>query len=81
MKGMVPPDPETSVSDIRYAVVHIPRRNRSRFSAHCVELKETEAQALAAENPEQKRFAAQVVGPSKSSEGAVVYYLARWLRT
>lgn len=80
MRGMVPPDPETDVSQLRYAVVSVPRRSRNRFAASCVVLKDSEEQALADEKPDEKQFAAQVLGPSKSSEGVIVYYLARWLR-
>lgn len=80
MRGMVPPDPETDVSQLRFAVVSVPRRSRNRFAASCVHLKDSEQQALAEEDPASKLFAAQVVGPSKSSEGVIVYYLARWLR-
>lgn len=79
LKGMVPPDPETEVSQVRYAVVYAPRRGRKRFPAGCVELHADAAAALAAADPRQKRFAARVVGPSKSSEGLYVYYLDRWL--
>ncbi|MCK5896584.1 MAG: hypothetical protein KAG20_07245 [Cocleimonas sp.] len=79
MHGMVPPDPNTTVSQEHYAVVFVPRRSRKRFSAGCVEIKKTEDEALAAENIVNKRYAAIVIGPSKSSEGQYLYYLSRWL--
>ena len=79
LKGIVPPDPQTNVSQIRYAVVYVPRRNRKRYHAGCVELKETQEQAIADADPDNKRFAARVVGPSKSSEGQSIYYLLEWL--
>ena len=79
MRGMVPPDPESSVSNLEYAVVHVPKRSRSRFSANCVEIKSCAADALDDANPENKRFAARVSGPSRSSEGQFIYYLVEWL--
>ncbi|HGG58590.1 MAG TPA: hypothetical protein ENK26_01560 [Gammaproteobacteria bacterium] len=79
MRGMVPPDPLTQVSRECYAVVYVPRRNRKRFSANCVTVYPTLAEALAAADPDNKYFAAEVLGPSKSSEGQYLYYLLRWL--
>ncbi len=79
MKGFVPPDPETSVSSYQYAVVYVPRRSRNRFSANCVQIKASAEQALAAADKDNKYFAARVMGPSKSSEGQYLFYLAEWL--
>lgn len=79
MRGMVPPDPETNVSQVQFAVVSVPRRSRNRFAASCVTLKDSAEQALADADPDNKLFAAAVVGPSKSSEGVIVFYLAEWL--
>jgi len=79
MRGMVPPDPETNVSQIRYAVVYVPKRNRKRFSANCVSVKETMEETLVAADPENNYYAAKVIGPSKSSEGQYLYYLSEWL--
>lgn len=79
MRGMVPPDPNTKVSTPCFAVVSVPRRSRKRFAASCVEIKETRAEAIAAEDVDNKIYAAIVVGPSKSSEGQYIYYLSEWL--
>lgn len=79
MRGFVPPDPETSVSEERFAVVYAPRRNRPRFPASSVEIVASTQEARAAANPAQQRFAAKVLGPSKSSEGLYLYYLVEWL--
>ena len=65
---MVPPDPQTDVSQLRFAVIFTPRPSRKRYAAGCVEIFETEAQALAAADPANNHHAARVVGPSKSSE-------------
>ena len=79
MRGMVPPDPETSVSKIQYAVVYIPKRNRKRFAANCVSIKDSLEQTLADADPDNNYYAAMVIGPSKSSEGQYLYYLSEWL--
>lgn len=79
MRGYVPPDPETSVSTYQYAVVYVPRRNRNRFSSACVTIKSTAQQALLEADPDNRYFAARVLGPSTSSEGQTLYYLAEWL--
>ena len=79
MRGMVPPDPESSASSLEYAVVYVPRRSRNRFAANCVEIKACAADALDDADPDNKRYAARVSGPSKSSEGQYIYYLVEWL--
>ncbi|MGH1537105.1 MAG: hypothetical protein ACRBDX_03525 [Gammaproteobacteria bacterium] len=89
MRGYVPPDFAGGVSDIQYAVVYEPKRakkskrvskrNNKRFSANCVEVKSSEEAALAAVDAASSRFAAKVLGPSKSSEGQFIYYLVEWL--
>ncbi len=79
MRGIVPPDPDTSISQAHYAVVYVPRRSRNRFAASCVKTVKTEEAALAVADPSNKRYAARVAGPSKSSEGQYIYYLLEWL--
>ena len=79
MRGLVPPDPETAVSDVRFAVIYTPRLDRKRFPAGNVEIHETSEAARAASAPADNRHPALVVGPSKSSEGQFIYYLQRWL--
>lgn len=79
MRGYVPVDPETDVSQERYAVINTPRPTRKRFPAGCVDIV-ADAQAaldLAAES--DRLHAARVIGPSKSSEGQFIYYLVEWL--
>ena len=78
LRGIVPPDPQTNVSQERFAVIFTPRQNRKRFPAGCVEIFDTLEAALAAAD-HNKRHAARVVGPSKSSEGQFIYYLIAWL--
>lgn len=79
MRGMVPLDPQTRVSQQQFAVVYVPRRSRKRFPASCVEIKADEQQAIKDAAPDKKKYAAIVVGPSKSSEGQFIYYLREWL--
>lgn len=81
MKGFVPLDPESQVSTLQYAVVYVPRRNRKRFAANCVEIHPNPEAAIAAADPANKRYPARVLGPSKSSEGQYLYYLAEWLES
>jgi len=79
MKGFVPPDPQGGVSKVQYAVVYAPRRKRTRFTIGCVTPVASKEEALEQAEPERKRYAVQVLGPSKSSEGQYVYYLVEWL--
>lgn len=55
------------------------RAKRKRFPENVVEAVATEAEALARQNPAQGLHAAEVMGPSRSSEGFRMYYLVRWL--
>jgi hypothetical protein len=79
LRGIVPPDPQTNVSQERFAVIFTPRQSRKRYPAGCVEIFNTLEETLAAADPDNKRHAARVVGPSKSSEGQFIYYLLKWL--
>jgi hypothetical protein len=79
MKGSVPLDPQTNVSQVCFAVVYTKRKSRKRFPAGCVQLKETEQEAIAAADDANNYFPAHVAGPSKSSEGQFIYYLVRWI--
>ena len=79
MRGMVPNDPDSSASNVVFAVVYVPKRSRNRFAASCVDIKLCAADAIEEADAENKRFAARVSGPSKSSEGQFIYYLVEWL--
>jgi len=79
MRGFVPPDPYTKVSEEQFAVVYIPKRSRNRFAKGCVEVVSSKEEALEQANTEKKLYAARVLGPSKSSEGQYIYYLIEWL--
>lgn len=72
-------DPESNVVKEQFAVVYAPRRHRDRFPVNCVEVVSTREAALTAADPAGKRFPAVVLGPSRSSEGYMLYYLVQWL--
>lgn len=72
-------DPESNIVKELFAVVYAPRRQRGRFPNDCVQVMDSRAAALAAADPSNKRFAAVVLGPSRSSEGFMLYYLVQWL--
>ena len=64
----------------KYVLVYTPRRGkRQRFPDNCVYVQSDEQAALAAENKQKHLHAAQVCGPSRSSEGFMLYYLIKWL--
>jgi hypothetical protein len=79
MRGFVPPDPETKVSAERYAVVYVPGRSRNRFPASSVSVVGSEQEAIKSGDEANKKYPARVIGPSKSSEGQLIYYLVQWL--
>lgn len=78
MKG-IGLDPDGRVVDEHFAVVYAPRRQRGRFPEDCVEVVPTAEAAREAADPEARRYAARVLGPSRSSEGIRLYYLVKWL--
>lgn len=80
MKGGVVLDPDAGHLVTRqWAVVHVRRGSRKRFPETCVEPVASAEEALARADPAQQRHAAEVMGPSRSSEGVRLYYLVRWL--
>lgn len=80
MKGGVYLDAEApQLVQACFAVVSVRRGSRKRFPESCVELMPDVDAALAAADPAQNRHAAEVMGPSRSSEGLRLYYLVRWL--
>ena len=79
MRGFVPPDPYTKVSEEHYAIVYVPKRSRNRFPKGCVEVVSSKEEAIEQSDVDKKLFPARVLGPSKSSEGQYIYYLVEWL--
>lgn len=70
---------ETAGVGERYAVIYAPGKPRKRFPENCVEVKASADEARRAADPAHGRYAAVVIGPSRSSEGFRLYYLQRWL--
>ncbi|RLJ67633.1 hypothetical protein [Sulfurisoma sediminicola] len=80
MKGGVYLDAESpQLVQARYAVVNVKRSSRKRFAENVVTPVADAAAALAAADPAHDLHAAEVMGPSRSSEGFNLYYLVRWL--
>ena len=80
MKGGVYLDAEAAhLVTRRWAVVQVRRGSRQRFPETCVEPMPSAEAARAHADPARHRHAAEVMGPSRSSEGVRLYYLVRWL--
>ncbi len=64
-----------------FAVVYAPKvgRKKQRFPSNVVTIYATSEEAVAAADEAKRLVAAQVYGPSRSSEGLMLYYLSRWL--
>lgn len=72
-------DAGASVVREAYGVVYAPGRRRDRFPQSCVHTVASAEEALREADPAAHRFPAVVLGPSRSSEGQMLYYLVRWL--
>ena len=66
-------DPMSDLVEEHFAVVYTPSQRRKRFP---VEDRQTAIDIAA---KEENRHAARVLGPARSSEGFMLYYLLRWL--
>jgi hypothetical protein len=55
------------------------RAKRKRFPENVVELVASAEEALARQDAAHNLHAAEVMGPSRSSEGFRMFYLVRWL--
>lgn len=71
--------PDGGVTKECFAVVKVSRRARKRFPIDCVRVVQSAVEARRQADPDQGWRAAEVMGPSRSSEGVQVYYLVRWL--
>lgn len=65
-----------------YALVYRPQgqTSRSRIAANCVQTFASAEQALQAARPDEHWYPALLYGPSRSSEGCLLYYLGQWLK-
>ncbi|MCG7873814.1 MAG: hypothetical protein N0C81_02930 [Candidatus Thiodiazotropha lotti] len=72
-------DPDQSIVRTSYAVIYTPSRRRDRFPENCVTLASSAEEAIQKATEQENLHAAQVNGPSRSSEGFRLYYLVHWL--
>lgn len=80
MKGGVYLDDEAPhLVQPHFALVLTASARRKRFPENCVTVVATAAEALQRADPAHNLLAAEVMGPSRSSEGIRLYYLVRWL--
>lgn len=80
MKGGVYLDDEVPLRvRQQFALVRAARGKRKRFPENVVEPVASAAEALRRQEPAHNLHAAEVMGPSRSSEGVRLYYLVRWL--
>lgn len=71
--------PDSSIVKRGFAVVYTPTRRRKRFPENCVTLFASAEEAIAEAEGKEDRHPAQVMGPSRSSEGFRLFYLIQWL--
>lgn len=69
------PHPSIKVVTEQYAVVRIPRVKRERVPANNVEIMDDLKMAIEKSDPKNHLYAAKVLGPSRSSEGVILYYI------
>ncbi len=69
------PHPSVNVVKEEFAVVFIPRVKRERVPSNNVEIVDDLQTAMDESNPDSNYYAAKVLGPSKSSEGTILYYI------
>ncbi len=74
-------DPESDVIQEQFALVYAPKRGgrKTRFPKNCVEIFPDWESLIKRDNQEAGYHPARVLGPSKSSEGLMMYYLVEWL--
>ncbi len=72
-------DPMSDLVNEHFAVVYTPSQRRKRFPDNCVEIVETLQQAQERSANQENQHAAVVMGPARSSEGFMLYYLVRWI--
>jgi len=72
-------DRQTNTQQFTYAIIYVPKRSRDRFQSNCVQICVDKNDALNKTDVAKKWFGAEVYGPSKSSEGVLMYYLNQWL--
>lgn len=69
------PHPRANFAKEQFAVVRIPRIKRDRVPATNVRIVQDLATANQQANADEKLYAAKVLGPARSSEGTMLYYI------
>ena len=69
------PHPRANFAKEQFAVVRIPRVKRDRIPAASVTIVDDLKTAIAQADPDNKFYPAKVVGPARSSEGTMLYYI------
>jgi len=69
------PHPRANFAKEQFAVVRIPRVKRDRIPAASVTIVDDLETAIAKADPDNKFYPAKVVGPARSSEGTMLYYI------
>ena len=72
-------DAQTNLVEEHYAVIYTPSKRRQRFPENCVTVYSNDLEAIEAADEDKCLYAARVIGPSRSSEGFMLYYLVHWL--
>jgi len=72
-------DSEAAIVSESFAVVYARGKKRKRFPVNCVTLVESLKQAELESDTSGNLHPAKVIGPSRSSEGLMLYYLVDWL--
>jgi hypothetical protein len=72
-------DPDQTIVNNCFAVIYTPSQRRKRFPENCVQPCSSAEQAMKTAAAQKHCHAAEVIGPSRSSEGFRLYYLLRWL--
>lgn len=72
-------DPMSDLINEHFAVVYTPSQRRKRFPENCVEVVDSLQTARDKAAQTENQHPAVVMGPARSSEGFMLYYLIRWL--
>lgn len=80
MKGYsLDPHPQANVAERHFAVIYLPGKKRDRFPSTTLTVYKSKEEAISEQDHNNKLYAAEVIGPSKSSEGFKLFYLVEWL--
>jgi len=70
---------EDSIVKRCFATIYTPSRRRKRFPENCVRVVGSATEAISQASATENTYPAEVMGPSRSSEGFRLYYLIEWL--